>query len=80
MLKALFELFILYLAYKFIFDFVIPVYQTTKQVKQKVNEMQHNMNEQAKQQQQRSQYTSTTSQSASTKPKSDDYIEFEEVK
>ncbi|GAB2841469.1 hypothetical protein [Ferruginibacter profundus] len=79
MLKALFELFILYLAYKFIFDFVIPVYQTTKQVKQKVNEMQHNMNEQAKQQQ-RSQYTSTTSQSASTKPKSDDYIEFEEVK
>ncbi|MGG9964064.1 hypothetical protein [Ferruginibacter sp. SUN106] len=79
MLKALFELFILYLAYKFIFDFIIPVYQTTKQVKQKVNEMQHNMNEQAKKQQQRDQYTSTTSQ-ASAKPKSDDYIEFEEVK
>ena len=78
MIKALFELFVLYLLYKLIFEFIIPVYQTTKQVRQKVNEMQHTMNEQAKQQQS-SQYTSTTNQ-ASPKPKSDDYIEFEEVK
>ena len=78
MLRALLELFVLYLLYKVIFDFIIPVYQTTKQVKQKVNEMQRNMNEQANQQQ-RNQYTSTANQ-ASPKPKSDDYIEFEEVK
>ena len=78
MIKALFELFVLYLLYKFIFDFIIPVYQTNKQVKQKVNDMQRTMNEQAKQQQ-RNEYTSATSQ-ASPKPKSDDYIEFEEVK
>ena len=77
MMKALFELFVLYLLYKLIFDFIIPVYQTTKQVKQKVNEMQHTMNEQAKQQ--RNQYTSATNQAA-PKAKSDDYIEFEEVK
>lgn len=79
MIKALFELFVLYLLYKLIFEFIIPVYQTTKQVKQKVNEMQRTMNEQSRQQQQNNHYTSATSQ-PSPKPKSDDYIEFEEVK
>ena len=78
MIRALFELFVLYLLYKLIFDFIIPVYKTTKQVKQKVNDIQRHMNEQANQQQ-RDQYTSTANP-ASAKPKSDDYIEFEEVK
>ena len=50
-IKVIFELFVLYLLYKLIFDFIIPVYQTTKQVKQKVGEMQSKMNEQMKQQQ-----------------------------
>lgn len=80
MLRALLELFVLYLLYKLIFDFIVPVYQTTKQVKQKVNEMQRNMNEQQANQQQRgNQYTSAGNQ-ASPKAKSDDYIEFEEIK
>jgi hypothetical protein len=78
MLRALFELFVLYLLYKLIFDFIVPIYQTTKQVKQKMNEIQRNMNEQANQQQ-RNQYTSAANP-ASPKAKSDDYIEFEEVK
>ena len=78
MIRVLFELFVLYLLYKLIFDFIVPIYQTTKQVKQKVNEIQRNMNEQANQQQ-RNQYTSAANP-ASPKPKSDDYIEFEEVK
>ena len=78
LLRTLFELFVLYMIYKVIFDFIIPLYQTTKQVKQKVNDMQRNMNEQANQQQ-RNQYTSTTGQAA-PKKKSDDYIDFEEVK
>ena len=78
LLRTLFELFVLYMVYKVIFDFIIPIYQTTKQVKQKVNDIQRNMNEQANQQQ-RNQYTSTTGQ-PSAKKKSDDYIDFEEVK
>jgi hypothetical protein len=78
MLRALLELFVLYLLYKLIFEFIIPIYKTTRQVKQKVNEIQRNMNEQANQQQ-RNQYTSATNP-ASPKTKSDDYIEFEEVK
>jgi len=78
MLRVLFELFVLYLLYKLIFDFIIPVYQTTKSVKQKMGEMQQKMNEQARQQQ-ASQVNSTAK---SNEPKADkhDYIEFEEVK
>ena len=78
MIRVLFELFVLYLLYKLIFEFIVPIYKTTKQVKQKVNDIQRNMNEQANQQQ-RNQYTSAANPS-SPKPKSDDYIEFEEVK
>ena len=78
MIRALFELFVLYLLYKLIFDFIVPIYQTTKQVKQKVNEIHRNMNEQANQQQ-RKEFNSSANP-ASPKPKSDDYIEFEEVK
>jgi len=74
----LFELLLLYLLYKLIFDFIIPVYRTTKQVKQKVGEMQSKMNEHV-QQQQNSQFQGTEKEKES-KPAKEDYIEFEEVK
>jgi len=77
MLRVVIELFVLYLLYKFIFDFIIPVYNTTKQVKQKVNEMQRNVNEQARRQQE--QFTAA-SHPPPPKSKSEDYIDFEEVK
>jgi hypothetical protein len=76
MLKVLFELFLLYLLYKLIFDFIVPLYQTTKQVKQKVGEMQQQMNRQQQQQQQFQQQQ----QEKSTKTAAGDYIDFEEVK
>ena len=76
MLKVIFELFVLYLVYKLIFDFIIPVYKTTKQVNKKMGEMQRKMNDHFNQQE------STTSNSTekTAKPASKDYIEFEEVK
>ena len=77
-LRILFELFVLYLVYKLIFDFIIPVYQTTRQVKQKVGEMQQKMNEHMKQQQ-ANQFTSKD-KDPSPKPGKEDYIEFEELK
>lgn len=79
MLKVLFELFVFYLIYKFIFDFIIPIYETSKQVKQKVGEMQRTMNEHMKQQQQ-AQANATVSQPAPSSKKNEDYIDFEEVK
>lgn len=78
-LRLAFELFVLYLVYKLIFDFIIPVYQTTKQVKQKVGEMQNKMNEHMKQQQQGSQFNAAPKESQH-EPGKEDYIEYEEVK
>jgi hypothetical protein len=77
-LKTLFELFVLYLVYKLIFDFIIPIYQTTKQVKQKVGEMQNQMNEHLKNQQAGNH--SPAPKDNSPKPTREDYIEFEELK
>lgn len=77
-IRVIFELFVLYLLYKLIFDFIIPVYQTTKQVKQKVGEMQSQMNEHMKQQQPGS--FSSAAKDTAPKPGREDYIEFEEVK
>lgn len=76
--RVIFELFVLYLLYKLIFDFIIPLYQASVQVKKKMGEMQHRMNEQTKQQQGTAAGTGTKEPSA--KPKKEDYIEFEEVK
>jgi hypothetical protein len=72
------ELFLLYLLYKFIFDFIIPIYESSKKIKKQFGEMQEKMNDlknypaQAK-----------SAQTVSTeKPikKEGDYIDFEEVK
>lgn len=81
MLRALIEIFFLYLLYKLIFDFIIPVYHTTKQVKQKVNKMQQDMNEHI--QRQNSQFNSDANKQEDVKASrktSDDYIDFEEMK
>ena len=75
--RILFELFVLYLVYKLIFDFIIPVYQTTRQVKQKVGEMQEKMKEHLKKQENQ---FSSTSKEKPAKPTREDYIEYEEVK
>lgn len=78
LIRVIFELLVMYLLYKLIFDFIIPVYKTTKQVKQKVGEMQNQMHEHMKQQQ-NNQFTAEPKDNA-TKPHKEDYIEFEEVK
>lgn len=77
LIRVIVELFVLYLLYKLIFDFIIPVYRTTKQVKQKVGEMQNQMNEHMKQQQSS---TFSDTKESKVKPAREDYIEFEDVK
>jgi hypothetical protein len=76
MLKVIFELFVLYLVYKLIFDFIIPVYKTTKQVSQKMGEMQSKMNDQFNKQQSQA----GTAPEKPAGPAKEDYIEYEEVK
>ena len=43
------EVFLLYLLYKLIFDFIIPIYQTSKKVKKQFGEMHSKMQEQMNQ-------------------------------
>jgi hypothetical protein len=75
--KLIGELVVIYVLYKVIFDFIIPIYKTTKQVKTKMNDMAARMQEQ--------QRTTTSppvqeTQKQTTKPTNDDYIDYEEVK
>jgi hypothetical protein len=75
MLKLFFELFLLYLLYKLVFEFIIPVYRTTSQVKKKMNEMQEKMQEQ--------QHNHNNHTNPAPQPKKNfdaDYIDYEEVK
>jgi len=67
--------FVIYLVYKFLFEFLLPVGKVARNMKQKMNEMK----EQQTQQQSFNQNPSTTE---ATKPKVDekDYIDFEEIK
>lgn len=60
---------LIYFLYKLIFDFIIPVSKTTKEVRQKIKNMQE----------QNQQSPSTTPTQKTTDP-GGDYIEFEEVK
>ncbi len=72
------EIFLVYILYKLIFDFVIPVYQTTKKVKKQFgdmhNKMQDQMNTFNKQQ--------NTNAAKATEPvaKKEEYIDYEEIK
>ena len=75
--KLLFELFLLYLAYKLVFEFIIPVYRTTKQMRQKMTEMQEKM-----QRHQQSTAGPQPAEPVKTSPGqvSGDYIDYEEIK
>lgn len=77
--RLAFELFILYLLYKLIFDFIIPVAKTTKQVKKQFGEMSAQMQEKMNQQQQANSFQSTD-KSQPPASKNEDYIDFEEIK
>jgi hypothetical protein len=65
--------FLLYLLFRFIFNFLIPLITTTRQIKKGFNEMKSRMEE--KQQQQSPSYPAPPSNAKH----GDDYIEFEEI-
>ena len=74
--RILLYAFLFYLAYKIVFDIIIPVYRTTRQVKKGFREMNERMNEHMNQQQQ----TATPEQPKKPTVRPDDYIEYEEIK
>jgi len=74
MIRYIFLGLMIYFAYRFIFELVIPVYKTTRQVKKQFDSVRQNTNQDFDQQ--------STGQTHKPQPKKDikgDYIEFEEI-
>ena len=78
MIRVLLFAIFAYFMYRFIFDFIIPIYKTTRQVKKGFNEMNKKMQEQ--QQQQNGFQNNSTSNGSTKKQPSSEYIDFEEIK
>ncbi|WP_212001050.1 hypothetical protein [Chitinophaga sp. HK235] len=76
-------MFFAWLLYKLVFDFIIPVYRSTKAVRKQMSDIQQHMRQQYEEQQsaqgQATQQAPPVSRPAS-KPGKDDYIDFEEIK
>ena len=79
MLRYLFYAFLIYLAYRLVFHFIIPIYKTTRQVKKQFREM-HTRMEDHINQQQANQQTAGPQPEKKKEPIGGDYIDFEEVK
>ena len=79
MLKVLLYGLLAWFLYNLVFRFIIPVYKTTRQMKQKFREMQTQMQDQMNQPQD---FTAQqpASEKSGSKTKKEDYIDFEEIK
>ena len=79
MLKVLLYGLLIWFLYNLIFRFIIPVYKTTRQMKQKFKEMQTQMQDQMNQ---RSDFATQpqSGEKATSKTTKEDYIDFEEIK
>jgi len=79
MLRFLFYIFLIYLAYQFIFNFLFPVFKTMQQVKKGFREMHHHANSFQNEQRESSSQRDQTQGHPGNK-KVGDYIDFEEIK
>jgi sortase (surface protein transpeptidase) len=81
MIDVIATILILYLVYKLVFDFIVPVSRTTSQFKSHVNQMRMQQEEQMrKQQQNNTAQNKTASNKKNTTTTDGEYIDFEEVK
>ena len=78
-MRYLLYAFLIYLAYRLVFHFIIPIYKTTRQVKKQFSEMNSRMEDYRSQQQKDYQQTSTPPPENKKTP-AGDYIDFEELK
>ena len=70
---------VFYFIYRLVFDFIIPVYKTTRQVRRGFRDMQDRMNDYQRQQGAPNQ-PQGSDPNKDKKPKVGEYIEFEELK
>jgi len=74
------EIFLLYLLYKLIFDFIIPIYIASKKVKNQFGEMHSKMQEQMNQYNRQTAQQAQTTTTAKPEKKKEEYIDYEEIK
>jgi hypothetical protein len=77
MARIFFLAIVIYLVYRLIFDLIIPVFTTTKQVKNQFNAMRDQTQDQQNKSYQRK---SPGAETQKQKPKVGEYIDFEEIK
>jgi hypothetical protein len=75
MFRILFYIFIIYLAYQFVFSLLLPVYRATQQVKKGFRDLHAQAQKHAEEEQ-----TSQAPGDPQQRSSSGDYIDFEEVK
>ncbi len=84
MLRYLLYAFLVYLAYRLVFHFIIPIYKTTRQVKKQFREMhsrmQDNMGQQSSYAKASEEKPPFNTNSSTKKQQAGDYIDFEELK
>ncbi|MCU7550697.1 DUF4834 family protein [Chitinophagaceae bacterium LB-8] len=81
--SILFYGFLIYLLYRLVFNFIIPIYRTTRQVKKSFRAMHEQMNQHQHQQQGNGSDTQTQQQNKGKDLNTDnvgEYIDFEEIK
>lgn len=78
--KVLGELLTIYILYKIIFDFIIPMYKATKEIKGKMTDMQVRMQDQQRAQEAQQKQYEQDKVKQTVKPVSEDYIDYEEMK
>ena len=76
MVRLFFELFMVYVGYKLIFEFIIPIFNASKQMNKKMSEFQ----QQIQQNQQAKEQTATFKSTEIKKDIDKEYIDYEEVK
>jgi hypothetical protein len=81
-MELIIDLLGLYLLYKLVFDFIIPIATSTKEVKKQFNDIQQKMHEQTRKFEQHAQNQQRTTVNVTPKKpgSKDDYIDFEEIK
>lgn len=80
-LEVVLELLFIYFLYRLVFDFILPIYRSSRKVHEHMKDMQQRMEDQIRHEQQYRQSAQTSPPpQAEVKAKDDEYIDYEEVK
>lgn len=80
MVKYIFWTIVIYFLIRFVFNFVIPVFRATRQMRSQVKDFQSRMQEEQQKQQSFQNNAGTTAPQEKSRSKSEEYIDFEEIK